>query len=464
MKGVILAGGFGTRLRPLTFTKPKPMVPLVDKPVIEHVVDYLVSHGLSDIVITTTYLRQLIIDHLEYREDVRLSYPLEPRPLGTAGSVKNAGLGEEGEPFVVIQGDNITDADLRAMVEFHYDTGAMITIALTPVEEPWHYGIAELDEDGYIKRFREKPSRNECFSNLASTGIYVVEPSALDYVPEGAEFDFARDLFPVIHAKLAGKIAGYQLDEANFWADVGQPEGYMSAMAWLLRKMNRDVFAGSNTEINSSGIRGPAVIGDCVIVEEGCSVGPNAVLFEDVYVARNSCLEECMIGEKTIMGRNALVKQAIIGARCELGNDVEVCGGKIWPFVSIPHRTTVDSTIKRFVKLDGTNNSHELLRTVPEEEAFYFNMRSGGRIVHTGLVANSVERFVEILKTVDQRSIEYHLRDGQNDFARWIREIFGDEQLANELMARYMTRNELAAVIDARIKELKMEEVPMICQ
>ncbi len=116
-KAVILAGGFGTRLRPLTFTKPKPMVPLVNKPVIEHVVDYLVSHGLNDIVVTTTFLRETIMDHFRYREDVHLTYPTEPYPLGTAGSVKNAGLDEENdEPFVVIQGDNITDMDLRRLI------------------------------------------------------------------------------------------------------------------------------------------------------------------------------------------------------------------------------------------------------------------------------------------------------------------------------------------------------------
>ena len=130
MKAVILAGGFGTRLRPLTFTKPKPMVTLVNKPVIEHVVDYLVSYGLDDIVVTTTFLREMVMDHfmLRYREDVRLSYPTEPYPLGTAGSVKNAGLGQEDEPFVVIQGDNITDMDLRRLIDFHYETGGLVTI------------------------------------------------------------------------------------------------------------------------------------------------------------------------------------------------------------------------------------------------------------------------------------------------------------------------------------------------
>ncbi|MDI6810943.1 MAG: nucleotidyltransferase family protein, partial [archaeon] len=184
MKAVILVGGFGTRLRPLTFTKPKPMIPLVNKPVIEHVVDYLVSHGLTDIVVTTTFLREMIVEHFRCRGDVRLSYPPEPYPLGTAGSVKNAGLDKEDEPFVVIQGDNITDMNLRGLMDFHYDAGGLVTIALTHVEDPWNYGIAQIEGNGCIERFHEKPDKGECFSDLASTGIYVIDPKALEFVPE----------------------------------------------------------------------------------------------------------------------------------------------------------------------------------------------------------------------------------------------------------------------------------------
>lgn len=470
MKAVILAGGFGTRLRPLTFTKPKPMVPLVNKPVIDHVVDYLVSYGLDDIVVTTTFLREMIMDHFMYREDVRLSYPTEPYPLGTAGSVKNAGLDEEeDEPFVVIQGDNITDMDLRGLIDRHYEAGGLVTIAVTHVEDPWNYGVAKLEGDGGISRFHEKPDKGKCFSNLASTGIYVVEPKAMEFVPDGVAFDFAKDLFHLLQAKNKGKgngkMFGYEMEADNFWADVGQPAEYMKAMEWMLKKANRDVFIGENVKINGSGITGPTVIGDSAAVEEGCSVGPNAVLFEGVYIGKNSSLEQCFIGERTLTGENASIKDAIIGANCELGKDVEVLNGKIWPFVTIPHRSTVDNTIKRFVRFDGNGTEEEgngnLLRTVSDEEAFYFNMRKGGKIVHTGFIAHNMEMFVDMLKKVDQRSVDYHLGEGYNDFAAWIRDVFRDEELASEVagMQWWDPRSKLISTIQERISGLKSRVV-----
>jgi len=463
MKGVILAGGFGTRLRPLTFTKPKPMVPLVNKPVIEHVVDYLASHGLDDIVVTTTFLREMVMDHFRYREDVRLSYPTEPYPLGTAGSVKNARLEEEDEPFVVIQGDNITDMDLRGLIDFHYGAGGLVTIAVTRVEDPWNYGIVELEGDGRIGRFYEKPDKGKCFSNLASTGIYVVEPKALELVPDGVAFDFAKDLFPLL-GNDKSKMFGYEIEANNFWVDVGQPAGYMKAMEWMLKKANRDVFMGDNVEVNGSGITGPTVIGDNVTVEEGSSVGPNAVLFEDVYIGKNSNLEQCLIGEHTMAEENACIRNAIIGANCELGKDVEVLNGRVWPFVTIPHRSTVDTTIKRFVRFNGNGNGRkaetgdgDLLRTVSDEEAFYFNMRKGGKIVHTGFVAHSLEMFVDILRKVDKRSVNYHCGEGYNDFAAWIRDVFRDEELASAVagMQWWEPRSKLIRLVQARISELK---------
>lgn len=480
MKAVILAGGFGTRLRPITFTKPKPMVPLVNKPVIEHVVDYLVSYGLNDIVVTTTFLSEMITNHFRYREDVHLSYPTEPTPLGTAGSVKNAGLDLEEEPFVVIQSDNITDLNLRGLIDFHYAAGGLITIALTHVEDPWHYGIAQLEGDGCISRFHEKPARGKCFSNLASTGIYVVEPKALEFVPDRVAFDFAKDLFHLLQTKNKGhgKIYGYELNADNFWADVGQPEGYMKAMEWMLKKAKRDVYIGENVEINSSGIIGPAVIGDSVLLDENCTVGPNAVLFEDVYIGKNSRLKRCLICEHALTGEKATIKDAIIGAQCELGKNVEVHRGKIWPCVSIPDGATVRyNTIKRFVKFGANGNgtgeegkgddNGNLLRTVSDEEAFYFNMRKGGRIVHTGLVAHSLDMFVDMFMNVDSRSVEFHLRDGYNDFVAWIREVFRDEELAAEVvdMQWWDSRSRQISKIEACISELKsLRREDTLCQ
>jgi mannose-1-phosphate guanylyltransferase len=295
------------------------MIPLVNKPVIEHVVDYLVSYGLNDIVVTTTFLQEMIVEYLRYRRDAHLSYPSEPYPLGTAGSVKNAGLDMEDEPFVVIQSDNITDMNLRGLIDFHYDAGGLVTIALTHVEDPWNYGIAQLDGNGCIERFHEKPDKGECFSDLASTGIYVINPKAMQFVPEGIPFDFAKGLFHQLYLKKKGLMFGYEIGADKFWADVGQPEGFLKAMEWMLKKARRDVIIGDNVGITSSGIRGPTVIGNSVVIEENCTVGPHTVLFDDVYIARNSNLEQCFIGERTITGEHpaSRVRSSVLTASLE---------------------------------------------------------------------------------------------------------------------------------------------------
>jgi hypothetical protein len=254
---------------------------------------------------------------------------------------------------------------------------------------------------------------------------------------------------------------GYELEAGNFWADVGQPEGFLNAMEWMLKRARRDVIIGDNVEITSSGIIGPTVIGNSVVVEENCTIGPHTVLFDDVHIARNSNLEQCLIGEQTITGQNACIKDAIIGAHCELGNDVEVCSGKIWPYVTIPDSTTVDSAIKRYVcfnggeKYEGNGENGVLLRTVLDEEAFYFNMRKGGKIVHTGFIAHSLKEFLEIFDKIDLKAIEYHLREGCNDFAAWIRDVFGHNKLAEEVaeVQWWWPRKKLISRILKRLSE-----------
>jgi mannose-1-phosphate guanylyltransferase/phosphomannomutase len=481
MKAVILAGGYGTRLRPLTLTRPKPMIPLLNKPVIGHVVEYLASYGVTEIVVTTTFLREMIMEQLEGRAEVQLSFPTEPVPLGTAGSVKNAGLDAESEPFVVIQGDNITDLNLHDLIEYHHDAGGLVTIALQEVKDPWHYGVALLDGRGCITRFHEKPPKNRCFSNLASTGIYVVDPKAMAYVPEGIPFDFARDLFQLLHQKEQGRLFGYPLKPGQFWADVGQPEGYLQATEWMLSRGHRDILMGDNVELDAAGLTGPVVIGDGALIEEGCTIGPRTVLFEGVNIGRNSCLQQSLVGEGAMIGTAASIREATIGPHCMLGNEVNVHNSMVWPFVVIPHHATVDTTIKRFVRFTthrgarggGTRRSDltRLFRTVSEEEAFYFNLVRDGKVVHTGYVARTIQELLEILKKVDQRSIEYHLgrivRPTEytpfvlyNDFASWIRNVLGEEHLANAVAALDPgnPREELVSMIQEwmRARELQV--------
>jgi NDP-sugar pyrophosphorylase family protein len=480
MKAVILAGGFGTRLRPFTFTRPKPMIPLLNKPVIEHVVDYLGAYGIKEIAVTTTYLREMIMEHLERRDDVQLSFPMEPEPLGTAGSVKNAGFDEEHEPFVVVQGDNITDLNLHDLLEFHHDTGGWVTIAVKAVEDPWHFGVTLLDERGCITRFQEKPPKGKCFSNLASTGIYVIDPKAMAYVPEGIPFDFAKDLFHLLHQKAREKLFGYPLKPGQFWADVGQVEGYMHATEWMLSMGRMDVLMGSNVEVDASMLVGPLVIGDGVCVEEGCMLGPRTVLFEDVDIGRDSCLQHSLVGEGTMIGEATYLRDATIGPHCILGNDVSVRNGTVWPFVIIPQRSTVNSTIKRFALFDcsadwmlsvDSADPERFFRTVSDEEAFYFNLSRNGKVSFTGEVAHSIREFLEIVKKIDLRSIEYHMgwMAGSGDFARsfvdndiasWIWNVLGEEPLANAVVAMEPgdSRDQLVHMIQDWIEARQYEE------
>ena len=302
-KAVILAGGYGTRLRPLTFSTPKAMIPLVNRPVIDYILDYLAGYGLKEFVITTNYLRVQTIAYLDSsRKEVTIAYPKEPSPLGTAGSVKNAGITET---MVIIQGDNITEIDLGKLLTFHKAHDGLVTIALLPVPNPSLYGIAEIESTGRIRNFKEKPAPNKCFSNLANTGLYIIEPEAMKYVPESRAFDFSKNLFPLLVAQK--DVYGCVVD--GFWTDVGSLEGYLEATRWILDKRGFECAAtagikdcdiqgvvaiADHAKIKNSIIRGPAVIGTDVTVLN--SNVENSVIFpgvrlEDVTV-QNSVIEQ----------------------------------------------------------------------------------------------------------------------------------------------------------------------------
>jgi len=313
-KAVILAGGYGTRLRPLTFNTSKAMIPLVNKPVIDYILDYLVGYGLKEIVITTNYLREQTMIYLSSRKDLKLSYPEEPSPLGTAGSVKNAGITDT---TVIIQGDNITEIDIGKLMTFHKTHEGLVTIALLPVPNPSLYGIAEIESNGRIMNFKEKPAPDACFSNLANTGLYIIEPEAMGYVPEGSAFDFARDLYPILVAKK--EVYGCVVD--GFWTDVGNLKGYMEATRWILERKGTE--CAETAEIEDSEIQGSVAIGEYVKVKKSVIRGPavignhatlvkskmyNSVIFPGVS------LDEVTL-HNSVISENAVIKKEEINDR-----------------------------------------------------------------------------------------------------------------------------------------------------
>src|SRR5215470_16838925 len=227
MKAVILAGGEGTRLRPLTSNQPKPMMPIANAPMMEHIVRLLAEHGFDDIVVTVAFLANHIRNYFGDGSEfgVRMRYATEESPLGTAGSVRNA-MDELDETFLVISGDVLTDIDLTEVVKTHRDRGAFASIALKHVENPVEFGIVITNEDGTIERFLEKPTWGEVFSDAINTGIYVLEPGIFDFIPEGEIVDFSGDVFPAVLED--GKpLYGHVVD--GYWEDVGTLEAYRTA-------------------------------------------------------------------------------------------------------------------------------------------------------------------------------------------------------------------------------------------
>ena len=228
-----MAGGEGTRLRPMTANQPKPLLPVVNKPIMEHVLLLLKRHGFTETVVTVQFLASLVRNYFVDGEDVGMSlqYATEEMPLGTAGSVKNAEDELRADPFLVISGDALTDIDLSALVRYHKDNSALVTVALTRVPNPLEFGIIIVGEDGRIQRFLEKPTWGQVFSDTVNTGIYVMEPEALAEVPAGVSVDWSGDVFPQL-LKSGAPLYGWIAD--GYWEDVGSHESYLKAQADVL--------------------------------------------------------------------------------------------------------------------------------------------------------------------------------------------------------------------------------------
>ncbi|MGQ9825018.1 MAG: sugar phosphate nucleotidyltransferase [Desulfotomaculales bacterium] len=322
MKAVIMAGGEGTRLRPITCGRPKPMVPVANRPMMAHIIDLIVAHGITEIAVTLQYKPEYIRNYFgngaEFGVNVR--YFVEEIPLGTAGSVKNAGNFLDGT-FLVISGDALTDIDLSRAVEFHRRAGAMATLVLTRVSCPLEYGVVITGADGTVTRFLEKPGWGEVFSDTVNTGIYILEPEVLDYIPPGQMYDFSKDLFPFL---LREKKPLFGIVLPGYWCDVGSLDQYLQAHLDVLagrvkvsvpaREVAPGVWAGEGVDIHPGArLTGPVLIGD------GSYVGKEAVL-EPYTVIGNGCL----IREKATLKRSVLWNNVYVGAGARLSGAV-VC-------------------------------------------------------------------------------------------------------------------------------------------
>lgn len=373
MKAVVMAGGEGTRLRPLTSNQPKPMVPVFNQPIMEYIIRLLKEEGFTDIVVTLQFLPQMIKNYFGDGSDlgVNLSYAIEQNPLGTAGSVKNAEDHLQ-ETFLVISGDALTDFDLGAVVKFHKQKRAMATIALKRVENPLEFGVVITDDDGQIERFLEKPSWGEVFSDTINTGIYVLEPEIFNYILDDRMVDFSNDVFPQVLAD--GKpIFGYVTN--GYWCDIGNYEQYINAHQDIMLgkakisppgiKMREDVWIGEGAYIHPSvDISGPVVIGQYARVEEGSEIrefsvignnvimGPEAhthraIIWENTYVGSQTNLHGCVVGRGCDIKHGVRIEQGVvIGDECVLGeNSIINHDVKIYPFKSVDAGAAINTSI-----------------------------------------------------------------------------------------------------------------------
>jgi mannose-1-phosphate guanylyltransferase len=284
MKAVILVGGEGTRLRPLTLHRPKPMQPVANRPFIEHVITSLKRAGVSEIVLSMCYLPGVIQDYFGDGSTfgVRLAYVTEQEALGTAGAgkyVQSLGYLDEREPFFVLNGDILTDLDLRAMLAFHRERGALGTIALTPVEDVRAYGLVETDVIGRVRRFIEKPKTLDGITtNLINAGTYILDPAVLRLAPAGQFYQFEQGLFPSLLAQ-GELLLGYP--DRSYWLDIGTPEKYKRATMDMLcglvqgqmsgEQRGERVWVGAGCEIDSSGVDWAAGVGEGLCGGCGCA-------------------------------------------------------------------------------------------------------------------------------------------------------------------------------------------------
>src|SRR5580765_5047833 len=327
MKAVILAGGEGTRLRPLTSNQPKPMMPVANRPMMEHIVRLLAEHGFDDIVVTVAVLANHIRTYFGDGSDfgVRMRYATEDSPLGTAGSVRNA-ADELDETFLVISGDVLTDLDLGAFVAAHREKKAVASIALKRVENPLEFGIVITRPDGSIERFLEKPTWGEVFSDTINTGIYVLEPSIFEYIPQGEVVDFSADVFPKVLDD-GGLIHGYVAD--GYCEDVGTTEAYLRAHADVLDGrveleisgfgLGDGIWLGEGAEIDPEAkLEAPLVIGDNCRIEAGATLRSYTVLGTDVVVRSEAFLERTVCHDHVFVGQDVRLRGSVIGRASDL--------------------------------------------------------------------------------------------------------------------------------------------------
>lgn len=376
MKAVIMAGGFGTRIQPLTHAIPKPMLPIMNKPMMEHTMMMLKAIGIKEFIVLLYFKPDTIKNYFQDGSafGIKITYVLPDADYGTAGAVKLAQEHIGNDNFIIVSGDLVTDFDFQKIVDYHRSKKAKLSITLTSVDNPLEFGVVIANKKGRIEKFLEKPSWGEVFSDTINTGIYVIEPEILDYIPKNENFDFGKDLFPLLMREGIELMAGHA---TGYWRDVGNPESYRDVYDdILMQKVNLKV-AGEKSEFHdgflmseqpyeidkSIEIIGTVILGKNVILHKGVKLNNvvigdnvtigqaskirNTVIWNDVKVGRNAVMDGCVICNNNVIGKNFSAKAGLILAEgCEIGQIVNVEKDvTIWPDKVIEDASIISNSV-----------------------------------------------------------------------------------------------------------------------
>jgi len=333
MKALFLAGGFGTRLKPITNDLPKPMVPIIGKPLLEINIERLKKHGVDEVVLSTCYKPKKIERYFKDGREfgVKISYISEDIPLGTAGAIKNAQSFFD-EAFLVFNADILSDIDISEMIRFHKEKGALATIAVTQVDNPSDYGVIEHDENGFITSFKEKPKPHESSSNLINAGVYIIEPQLLDEIPSGRAVSIERETYPMLLQK-GYKIALY--NRCSYWLDLGTPAKYLKANKDILEGLlqvgshdfnkNRQYISGTAKINPGVEIIGPAYIWNNVEIGSFSVIGPGTVLCEGSSVGKGAKVVGSVVWDHVHIGSGASIVNSVVMSNCRIESNSEEC-------------------------------------------------------------------------------------------------------------------------------------------
>ncbi len=334
LNAMVLAAGAGTRLRPLTYETPKPMVPVLNRPVIHHVLDNLLRHGVTDVMVNLFAQGEQIRGYCGdgSRWSLKLNYSQEAKLMGTAGAIKRVEKFFSAGPFVVMSGDGLSDIDITAAYDFHRRRGSLATMVLKAIDARFEYGVTLTDDVGRIKGFLEKPYWKDVFSNKVNTGIYLFEPEVFRYIPAGRLYDFGHQLWPKL-LKLKKPLYAYEMQ--SYWCDVGNLAEYRKSQIDALDGRVRVNIPGHEgpkgvwVEVGSTiapgaVLRAPCLIGKGCVIEAGAEVGPHTVVGDRARISSQAVLKNCILFENVTVGKNVHLSNCILGANGNVQENITV--------------------------------------------------------------------------------------------------------------------------------------------